>query len=80
MSTPAWKTKPSWYVIATNDRVIPANIQTKMSERMKAETISVGTSHVAMLAKPDAVAAHIIRATEGAKAGRVAQHDGPSAR
>jgi pimeloyl-ACP methyl ester carboxylesterase len=62
MSEPAWKAKPSWYVIATDDRAIPPGLQTKMAGRMKADTVSVATSHLPMLSKPDAVAAHIIRA------------------
>ena len=66
----AWKLKPCWYVIATNDMAIPPNVQTRMAARMKADTISLASSHVPMLSKPDAVAAHIIRA-----ANRVASQD-----
>jgi hypothetical protein len=35
----AWKTKPTWYVIATKDLAIPANVQTMMATRMKAQTV-----------------------------------------
>jgi pimeloyl-ACP methyl ester carboxylesterase len=71
--TIAWKTKPSWYVIATNDLAIPPNVQTMMSTRIKADTVSVATSHVPMLSKPDAVIAHILRATSGQRTSAVAR-------
>jgi pimeloyl-ACP methyl ester carboxylesterase len=69
----AWKTKPSWYVVATNDLAIPPNVQTMMATRMKAETVSVAASHVPMLSKPDVVISHILRATSGQRTSPVAR-------
>ena len=64
VTTPAWKTKPSWYVVAANDRAIPPELEATMAKKIKAETISVASSHVAMLSQPDTVAAFIIRAAQ----------------
>jgi pimeloyl-ACP methyl ester carboxylesterase len=62
IKSPAWNAKPSFYVVATEDRAIPPELQTRMAKTIKADTISVPTSHVAMLSRPDEVAAHITRA------------------
>jgi pimeloyl-ACP methyl ester carboxylesterase len=64
VTTPAWKTKPSWFIVAANDRAIPPNLETTMAKRIKADTITVASSHVAMLAQPDKVAAFIVRAAQ----------------
>ena len=61
-SVPAWKTLPSWYVIASNDRVIGPALEQTMATRMKATVITVSSSHVAMLAQPTAVTALIEKA------------------
>ena len=62
ITTPAWKTRPSWYIVATNDRAIPPSLEATMAKRMKAETTSIDASHVVMLSQPDKVAAVILRA------------------
>jgi pimeloyl-ACP methyl ester carboxylesterase len=49
---PAWKTKPSWYIVAKNDKAIHPDLERFMSKRMKATTVEIESSHVAMLAKP----------------------------
>jgi pimeloyl-ACP methyl ester carboxylesterase len=64
VTTPAWKTKPSWYIVAANDRAIPPNLEMTMAKKIKAETISITSSHVAMLSQPDMVAAFIVRAAQ----------------
>jgi pimeloyl-ACP methyl ester carboxylesterase len=58
----AWHTKPSWFVIADNDRMIAPEQERATAKRMKSKTISLATSHVAMLAKPKEVADFIIEA------------------
>jgi pimeloyl-ACP methyl ester carboxylesterase len=58
----AWKTKPSWYVVATNDRAIQPSLEESMAKRINAETISVPASHVVMLSQPDKVADLILKA------------------
>jgi pimeloyl-ACP methyl ester carboxylesterase len=53
---PAWKSKPSWFLIAAKDRTISPDLQEKEAARMNAATIIVSTSHLAMLADPVKVA------------------------
>jgi pimeloyl-ACP methyl ester carboxylesterase len=55
----AWKSKPSWYIVAQNDRVIPVDLEKSMAARMKATTITIASSHVIMLAHPNEVYAFI---------------------
>ena len=52
----AWKTKPSWFVIAANDRAIPPELEKAEAARMKATSIIVPSSHLAMLSHPVEVA------------------------
>lgn len=51
----AWKSKPSWYILATQDQTVPPEMQHFVSQRMKAETTEVASSHVPMLSHPDVV-------------------------
>jgi pimeloyl-ACP methyl ester carboxylesterase len=55
MGVPAWKSHPSWYLVATNDEAIPPDAERMFAERMGAETVEVASSHVAMVSHPDAV-------------------------
>ena len=48
----AWKTKPSWYIVATEDRTIQPDLERFFAKRMNATTYEVESSHVAMLAQP----------------------------
>ncbi len=59
----AWKTKPNWYLVATQDRAIQPALQRAMAKKIKATTIEVTSSHVAMLARPEETAKLIIEAT-----------------
>jgi len=59
ISAPAWKTKPSWYLVATDDRMIPPPAQRLMSTRAGATVIEVPGSHAIYVSQPDAVAALI---------------------
>ena len=61
----AWKTKPSWYVVAENDRMIQPDLERAMAKKIKAKVTSLPTSHVAMLARPKEVAAVILAAVGG---------------
>lgn len=58
----AWRTKPSWFVVAGNDRMINPNLERALAKKMHARTTVLDSSHVAMLAKPAAVAAVILEA------------------
>jgi pimeloyl-ACP methyl ester carboxylesterase len=52
MGVPAWRSLPSWYLIATEDEAIPPPVQQMFAERMGATTIDVPSSHVAMVSHP----------------------------
>ena len=58
----AWKTKPSWYIVASQDRTVNPELQRFAAKRMKATTIEVASSHVPMLSRPDVVLDVIRRA------------------
>jgi len=64
VTNPAWKTKPSWYIVATNDRAIPPDLEATMAKKIKAETISIAASHVVMLSQPDKVVELIVKAAQ----------------
>src|SRR5262245_57196337 len=51
----AWKTKPSWYVVASEDNAINPELEMKMAKRANAKTTTLKSSHVAMLSKPNEV-------------------------
>ncbi len=65
ISEPAWKTKPSWYLVATDDKMIPPRAQRFMSKRAGSTVIEVAGSHAIYVSQPDAVAALIEKAIKG---------------
>jgi pimeloyl-ACP methyl ester carboxylesterase len=68
ISEPAWRAKPSWYLIATDDRMIPPDAQRAMSKRAGATVVEVKGSHAIYVSQPGAVAKLIEEAARGAKA------------
>jgi pimeloyl-ACP methyl ester carboxylesterase len=64
MGIPAWKSLPSWYLVATNDEAIPPDAERQFAARMGATTVEVAASHVAMVSRPEEVAGLIERAAE----------------
>ena len=56
MGAPAWKSLPSWYLVAQNDEAIPPDAERQFAERMGATTVEIPASHVAMVSHPDEVA------------------------
>jgi len=64
VSTPAWKGKPSWYLMVTEDRMIPPAAQAFMAERAKATVVKTGGSHAIYVSKPNDVAALIEKAAQ----------------
>jgi pimeloyl-ACP methyl ester carboxylesterase len=64
ISEPAWKTKPSWYLVATDDRMIPPPAQRFMATRAGSSVVEVAGSHAIYVSQPDAVATLIARAAE----------------
>src|SRR6266576_3976566 len=68
ISEPAWKTKPSWYLLVTEDKMIPPPAQRFMSQRAGATVDEVAGSHAIYVSRPDAVAAIIKKAAGAEKA------------
>jgi pimeloyl-ACP methyl ester carboxylesterase len=62
----AWKTKPSYFIVATNDQMIPPAAERMFAKRMGAVTIEIPSSHAVMLSHPKEVAAFIEKATKPA--------------
>ena len=72
ISEPAWKSKPSWYLLATDDRMIPPPAQRFMSERAGSTVVEVAGSHAIYVSQPNAVAALIKQAARGVVAATAA--------
>jgi pimeloyl-ACP methyl ester carboxylesterase len=64
VSEPAWRTKPSWYLVTTNDRMIPPPAQRAMSERAKATVTETPANHAVYVSQPAVVAAVITQAAQ----------------
>ncbi len=65
ISEPAWKTKPNWYLITTEDKMIPPAAQRLMSKRAGSTVVEVKGSHSIFLSQPQAVASLIEKAAKG---------------
>jgi pimeloyl-ACP methyl ester carboxylesterase len=61
---PAWRTKPSWYLVATDDRMIPPPAQRLMATRAGSTVVEVAGSHAIYVSQPQAVAALIAQAAQ----------------
>jgi pimeloyl-ACP methyl ester carboxylesterase len=68
VSKPAWKSKPSWYLVSTDDHMIPPPAQRAMSQRAKATVVEAAGSHSIYVSQPEAVARLIATAAKGAAA------------
>jgi pimeloyl-ACP methyl ester carboxylesterase len=66
ISNPAWRSKPSWYLVATDDRMIPPPAQRTMSERAGATVSDTPGSHAVYVSNPAAVASLISEAMRSA--------------
>jgi pimeloyl-ACP methyl ester carboxylesterase len=64
ISQPAWKTKPSWYLVSTEDKMIPPDAQRAMSKRAGSAVIEVKGSHAVYVSQPQAVASIIEKAAK----------------
>jgi pimeloyl-ACP methyl ester carboxylesterase len=64
VSTAAWRTKPSWYVVATEDRIINPELQRYMSKRAGSKTTEIKGSHVVFISQAEAVAKIIQQAAQ----------------
>lgn len=59
---PAWKTIPSWYLVAHDDKAIPPAAERFMAKRAKAHTVEINSSHAAMVSHPKAVTSLVLAA------------------
>src|SRR5580765_4243470 len=66
ISEPAWKTKPSWYLVTTDDKMIPPDVQRAMSRRAGSTVVEVKGSHSVYVSQPQAVASIIEQAAKRA--------------
>ena len=76
----AWKSKPTWYVVAKNDRTIQPELERFCAKRMGATTVEADSSHVPMLSQPKLVIDVILaaaKAVQRAAAGQVEHHPSP---
>src|SRR6202165_5938076 len=67
ISEPAWKAKPSWYLIATDDKMIPPDAQRSMAKRAGSTVVEVKGSHAIYVSQPEAVAALVEQAAKSVK-------------
>jgi len=65
VSEPAWRTKPTWYLVATEDRMIPPPAQRAMSKRAGSTVTEIAGSHAIYVSQPKAVATIIAKAASG---------------
>ena len=68
IGVPAWKSLPSWFLIADGDQAIPPDAQRQFAPRMGATTVEASTNHVAMVSHPDEVLQLITTASEAVAA------------
>jgi pimeloyl-ACP methyl ester carboxylesterase len=68
MGVPAWKSLPSWFLVATDDQAIPPDAERSFAQRMGATTVEIASSHVAMVSHPDDVVALIETAAQAVSA------------
>jgi pimeloyl-ACP methyl ester carboxylesterase len=69
MGTPAWKSLPSWFLVAQNDEVIPPDGERQFAQRMGADTIEVTSGHCAMISHPDETYARLVAAADAVTQG-----------
>lgn len=60
----AWKTRPSWYIVAGNDRMMPVSLEQSMAAAIKAKTVTVPGSHALIISHPKEVADVIVEAAK----------------
>jgi len=65
ISKPAWKNKPSFYIVSDNDQIISPKVESEMAARIHATVSHLPASHVSMLSQPEKVAEVIIKAAGG---------------
>jgi pimeloyl-ACP methyl ester carboxylesterase len=66
MGAPAWRSLPSWYLVAEHDEVIPPDAERQFAQRMGADTIEVASGHCAMVSHPEETHERIVTAANAA--------------
>nr|WP_090451158.1 alpha/beta hydrolase [Dyella sp. OK004] len=74
----AWSGKPSWYIVANNDRVIHPDAQRTLAKKLKANTTTLSTGYVPMVSRPSQVADVIAEAASMAPQSLTATSNGPT--
>ena len=64
MTAAAWQTKPSWYLVADDDRMVSPELQRALAHKLGATTQSLASGHLPMLSQPEWVAAFILEAAQ----------------
>jgi pimeloyl-ACP methyl ester carboxylesterase len=72
MGIPAWKGRPSWFLVATGDQAIPPDAERQFAARMGATTVEVDAGHLAMVSHAGDVVELIRAAAEEVRSGRLA--------
>lgn len=67
VSEPAWRVKPTWYLVATDDRMIPPPAQRAMAQRAGSQVVETSGSHAVYVSKPEVVAALIVQAARNSQ-------------
>lgn len=65
--SPSWRSLPSWYLITTEDQMVPPDVQRLFAKRMGATVTEIAASHAAMVSHPDLVANFIVKAAAAAE-------------
>jgi pimeloyl-ACP methyl ester carboxylesterase len=66
MGEPAWKSQPTWYLVAQNDEAIPPDAERQFASRMRATTVEAAAGHLAMVTRPAEVTELIVQAAKAA--------------
>ena len=67
VSNPAWRSKPSWYLVTADDKMIPPPAQRSMAQRAESKVVETAGSHAVYVSKPNVVAELIARAASEAQ-------------
>ncbi|HWX31579.1 MAG TPA: alpha/beta hydrolase [Steroidobacteraceae bacterium] len=67
VSNPAWRSKPSWYLVTADDKMIPPSAQRSMAQRAESKVVETAGSHAVYVSKPNVVAELIARAASEAQ-------------
>jgi len=67
VSNPAWRSKPSWYLVTADDKMIPPPAQRSMAQRAESKVVETAGSHAVYVSKPNVVAELIVRAASEAQ-------------